>query len=216
MSRKKFNEKIDKLEKLFKIQINLLKKRGCPEKIIHILEERLGSVITACLKINLRPDRIPFLPVITPAYCSLEELMAMVRNGKTKGQVYDQVEKDKYPIVDAVGSVGYQRLFFDPYYIINIEDGTKTKGLNVRQAHKKIISDDRSSLTTAECISLSILTDVLSRHYLWTLGSRWRFEDRVPKIELTAFGGTPQLYHEDIDTTCEMKWGTPSCAMRVR
>ena len=214
-SSKKLREKIDRLFQLFDTQIETLKTLDCPKGIIDILRWRQDRVIVACLRIRILPNRIPFIPVITPAYCKIEELMAMVRNGEEKGRIYPQVMEDRYPIIDAVGSQPFLRTYFDPYYAIDIEDGTLTQGMDMRKVHRKILSFGRSPLSTAESISLCIQTDVLSRHYLWTAGSRWESENQIPEIMLTTFGGTPQLNYEDIDNCHEQLWAVPSCGIRI-
>ncbi len=216
-SNKKGMEKIHRLSQLFDNQIEILKNLGCPKKVIDILRQRSlqDRVIGACLQIKLHPNRIPFIPVITPAHCSVDVLMTMVRNGKEKGDVYPQIMSDRYPIIEAVGSQPFLRTYFDPYYAINIEDGTRTKGVDTRKACRKILLSGRSPLTVAESISLCIQTDVLSRHYLWAAGSRWEKENKIPTIWLTSFGCTPRLGKEFIDDCHESLWGTPSCWERV-
>jgi len=211
---KEWREKAKRLDKLFDNQIITLKKLDCPEKVIDILKRHENEVISFCLHIRIPPNRIPFLPVITPAYCKLEELMLMVRNKKEKGRVFPQVAADRYPVIDAVGSQPFLRTRFDPYFVINIEDGTLNKGVEAIRAQKKIISNHRSPLTVAESISLCIHTDVLSRHFLWAAGSRWRGEYRIPEISLTDFGEMPQLANEDISNCHEFSWGTASCGYR--
>ncbi len=211
-------EKQGRLNKLFDNQIVTLKKLSCPEKVISLLKGLEDEVISLCLEIRTTNNRIPFLPVITPPYCTLEELMAMVRNKNEKGRVYPlavQMTVGRYPVIDAVGSQPLQRIYVDPYYVIDVEDGTLTKKMEAMKAQKKIISAERSPLTTAESISLCIQTDVLLRHFLWTMGSRWGGEYRVPEINLTELGGTPQLSDEDIKNCHEPLWGTPSCKFRI-
>ena len=216
-SSKKRMEKIDRLSQLFDSQIETLKNRGCPQKVIDILQQRRlkDKAIGACLQIRLHPGRIPFIPVITPAHCRVEELMAMVRNGKEKGDVFPQVMSDSYPVINAVGLQPFLRTYFDPYYAINIEDGTFNRGVEIRSACRKILLRRRSPLTVEESISLCIQTDVLSRHYLWAAGSRWEKENQIPNIWLTDFGNTPRLSEEHIDCCHESLWATPSCGGRV-
>lgn len=216
-SSKERTEKIHRLFKFFDNQIETLQRLGCSEKVIGILSWQRSNVIGNCLRIRIPPNRIPFIPVITLVQYKLEELMAMVRYGELKGEVGDQAWKERCPIMDTVGSQPFLRPYFDPYYAINIEDGTLTKGMSVRQADKKIILAGRSPLTVAESISLCVHTDVLSRHYLWATGSRWESENQIPEISLTDFGNNPQLDHEFVDTDDyhEDLWGIPSCGRRV-
>lgn len=214
-NRKERRDKQDRLNELFNNQIVTLKKLDCPEKIIDILKRRENEVISLCLEIRTIKNRIPFLPVITPAYCKLEELMLMMRNGEEKGYVFPQIIAGNYPVIDAVGSQPFLRPYFDPYYAIDVEDGTINKGVAVIKAHKKIVSGRRSPLTAAESISLCVHTDVLLRHFLWVAGSRWLGEEKIPEINLTIFGRTPQLADEYIKSCHESLYGTPSCRFRL-
>ncbi len=216
-SSRKRMEKIERLSQLFDSQIETLKSRGCPKKVVDILQHGLlkDRAIRDCLQIRIPPNRIPFIPVITPVHCNVEVLMAMVINGKQRGDVFPQIIPNSYPVIDAVGSEPFLRTYFDPYYAINIEDGTHTKGVDVKKACREILSKGRSPLTVAESISLCIQTDVLSRHSLWAAGSRWEKENQIPDISLTDFGGTPRLGEEHIDHCHESLWGTPSCWGRV-
>jgi len=209
---KKRLEKRHRLRELFYKQLETLKSRGCPEKITDILLDREDEVMHYCPKITIRPNRIPFLPVITPAHCSLEALMAMVRNGKNGGKIEPRVIPNKYPVIDAVGSVPFRRVYFDPYYIIDVEDGTTTLGVDALKAGEKIVRNERSPLTVNEVISLCIYTDVLTKHRLWAVGSRWEIEDNIPGIALETYA---YLDCTDFRDSRLPLWGTPSCKIRV-
>jgi len=214
MIRKSRIETVEKLRKLFSSQLDILRDRGCPEKILNILAERERYVIPAYLATRVNQKRLPFLPVLTPAHLKLKELMAMLRYKEKRGMVMaEDMEDDRYPIVDVVGSQAYLHTYFDPYHILDVEDGTATEGLDTRSAYRKIVSKDRSPLTVAESISLCIFNNTLLKHSLWALGSRWQREERIPNI-YSCLDGTPALFHEDGPRKEEL-WATASCARRV-
>lgn len=227
-------EKFRRLDKLFDSQIKALKNIDCPEKVIDILSsnEQKDKVLRACMKIRIPPNRLPFIPVITPAYCDIEQLMAMAMRRIGKRGKWENIEKeieralghglierevlqDKYPVISAVGSELFLRPYFVPYYAINIEDGSATIGLPPYLAREKIFSKGRSPLTLEETISLVILTDVLADHNLWGAGSIWVEEGNIPRILPTDFGLSPRLsfgfYKDDY---CRIT-GTPSCGRRL-
>ena len=211
---KKWLEKDKMLVELFNAQIEQLKRLNCPESAINVLRRQERRVVKACHDIRLLPNRIPFIPVITPAYCKADTLMSMVRHGGESGDVYSQLIDGAYPIIQAVGSEFGLRPYFDPYYALNVEDGTLTKGLSQEKALKKSLLAGRSPLTAEESISLCIFTDVLSRHYLWIRGSICSLDFGGSALEISEVGGRARLNRARIGG-CEPCWATPSCGMRI-
>jgi hypothetical protein len=189
--------KREDLEKFFDSQIQTVKDRGCPEAIMSILQNQRSSVLQRAGEITLGEGHVPFLPVIPRTYLSIYAQMPMVRNGDKVGYTYLR----PYDITDVVETPQ------DPYYIFDVEDGEAMLGKAPQDAEKAIKKQGRRGLTEVEVISLGIYTDVLTRHYVDAVGSRyesirmpvlWLSDDR-PKLDWDYLG------HAD------GRWGAASC-----
>jgi hypothetical protein len=188
------------LEKLFDTQIATLKDRGCPEQILTMLANQRGDVVSKASQMTLKEGRISFLPVIPRLYLSIYSQMAMVRNGNKAGYTYLNPSQ----ITDVVETPR------EPYYIFDIEDGEAMRGKAPRQAEKEIKKDGRRGLTEVEVIALGIHTDVLSRHYVDAVGSRYD-SDSVP--DLCVSDGRPKLDWGDLGDGND-HWGGASCGSK--
>ena len=189
------------LEKLFDAQIASLKARGVPEQIVEALQSQKNTVVQKASSMTIGEGNIPFLPVIKPAYLGYYGLMAMVRNGSKEGYTYlkPAAVTDQFETPD------------DLYYIYDVEDGNATRGKSPQDAEKILKQQKRSPLTAAEVVNLYILTDVLSKRYVWATGSRYESAGRVPIVFLD--GGEP-LLGWDWASYSSAEWGSASCGSR--
>lgn len=191
---------ISDLQKLFDTQIATLKDRGCPEQILTMLANQRGDVVSKASQTSLKEGRISFLPVVPRLYLSIYSQMAMVRNGNKAGYTYLNPSQ----VTDVVETPR------EPYYIFDIEDGEVMRGKAPRQAEKEIKKDGRRGLTEVEVIALGIHTDVLSRHYVDAVGSRFG-SNGVPGLGL--FDGGPALYWCGLGVGDD-RWGAASCGSK--
>ena len=194
--------KREDLEKLFDGQIQTLKDRECPEQIVEMLQNQRSSVLQKASEISFAEGNIPFLPVIKPAYLGYYGLMSMVRNGDKQGYCY----LNPTAITDEIQTPD------ELYYIYDVEDGEATRGKRPEKAIDIFKKQSRLALTAAEAVNLCIITDVLSRHYVWAPGSRYGRSDRVPDVYLVS-GGRPKLNWDYLDGSGD-RWGSASCGSR--
>ncbi|MFH0969712.1 MAG: hypothetical protein V1804_04345 [Patescibacteria group bacterium] len=147
------DQKLNEYESLFDLEMGILKKRGCPSRIIEIIQSYRDSVTHSAESLIIPKENIPFLPIIPPLFLGYHGLMSMVRtkNGKKKGQVYLSPRKmrDSYHYEDSL------TILYD------VEDGTRTKGMDPLRA-KGIIQGQqaRTCLSTHEVINLCIFSDL--------------------------------------------------------
>jgi hypothetical protein len=194
--------KCEDLKKLFDDQIQTLKDRGCPEQIVEMLQNQRSLVLQKASEMSFAEGNIPFMPVIPRTYRSPHDLMAMVRNGDTKGYTYlnPTVITDEFKTPE------------DPYYIYDVEDGQALLGKSPEEAIDIIKKQSRSPLTAAEVMALTTHTDVISRHYVYASGSRYDGWGRVPDVCLDD-GDQPGLYCYFLDDSDD-HWGSASCGSR--
>jgi len=190
------------LEKLFDAQIATLKNRGVPEQIVEILQSQKDQVVKKASEMTIGDGNIPFLPVIKPAYLGYYGLMSMARNGLKEGYTYlNPVEvTDQVETPDGL------------YYIYDVEDGSSMRGKSPEAAEKIFKQQKRSGLTAAEVVNLCVVTDVLSRHYVWATGSRCKSAGGVPNVG-PGFGGRPGLGWGHVGDSVD-RWGSASCGSR--
>jgi hypothetical protein len=194
---KESKPKKEDLEKLFDTQIQTLKDRGCPAAIIDMLREQRDDVLQKASEITIAKKHIAFLPVIPRAFLSIYTQMQMVRNGDKTGYTYLK----PYEITDVVETPQ------DSYYIFDVEDGEAMLGKSPQNAEKAIKQQNWRGLTEVEVIALGIHTDVLSRHYVDAVGSRYE-SDGVPNLWLSV--GRPELDWDYLGGA-DGEWGAASC-----
>ena len=195
---KESKPKKEDLEKLFDTQIKILKDRGCPAAvIIDMLQEQRDDVLQKASEIPIGKKHIAFLPVIPRTFLSIYTQMQMVRNGDKIGYTYLKPSE----ITDVVETPA------DPYYIFDVEDGEAMLGKSPQNAEKTIKQQNWRGLTEVEVIALAIHTDVLSRHHVDALGSRYG-SDGVPSLWLDGDG--PRLGWGPLDNADDW-WGAASC-----
>jgi hypothetical protein len=191
------------LGKLFDSHMETLEFRGCPKVIIdEIFQNKRDEVLSKAVAMEIPEGHIPFMPVIPRSYLGIYGLMPMVRNGDKVGFTH----LDPNGITDSKETPKY------PYFIYDVEDGTDTLGKTPECAEQLIKAQNRLCHIPDEDIALCVHTDVLSRHHLWSTGSRYRHADYVPNVYL--FDGKPRLH-------CRYRygsgsgWGSASCRSRA-
>ncbi len=191
----------DYLESLFNSQIQTLKDRGCPDQIVEMFQNQRSEVISKASTMAFNESHIPFLLVIPRIFRSPYDLMTMVHNRSKAGYSY----LNPTAIFDTIEIPR-------PYYILNIEDGVTTRGESPEDATETLKKRSRSSLTICEVIALCTHTDVLSRHFVWAAGSRYRTAEKVPYIYLNK-DDQPELFWSHVGKSYE-NWGVASCGSR--
>lgn len=191
------------LEKLFDSQIVRLKNRGINDIIIDQLKDKRRTVIRKTLALNVSFDRIPFLPIITKQQINLKVLLPLVlhdKAGATRLEHYNLSNIVETPTT--------------PYYIIDVDDGAWLVHTAPLEAATTIKQYHRSCLTECEVIALGVHTDVLARHYLMALGSRYcnGIEEQFPDLHLCR--GKPVLDWRYLNSSPAKQWGAPSCSLR--
>jgi hypothetical protein len=203
--------KLEKLEKLFDSQIKTLEERVGPGGVLRELRTYKRDVCLKASQMSIPEGHIPFIPVVLQ-YSIFDFLMPMVWNGNKKGKTNWIRKEDIRNIVfdsyeDKTPYVGH------PYYIFDVEDGKALRGQSPSIAEYVIAQNQRSPLTVTEIISLCIHSDVLSRHFVYAIGSncgRWYI---IPEIHLGE-NGVPILDSVHSDFSCD-NWGSPSCGSRI-
>lgn len=191
------------LEQLFDTQIATLKDRGVPVPIVNMLQNQRDQVITKASEMSFENGRVPFLPIIPRTYLSIYSQMLMVKNGDKKGHTcLNPTLITDTDMVDAPK---------DPYYIYDIEDGKVMRGKTPRDAENLIEKQERLGLTEVEVISLGVHTNVLSRHNVDAVGSRYDSDDSVPYLYLNGDG--PILSYGYL-ASINGFWGAASCGRR--
>jgi len=191
------------LAKLFDSQMETLKSRNCPQTIIEAFQNKKPEVLSKAVEMEVPEGNIPFVPVIPRSYMGIYGLMPMVRNGDKVGYTY----LDPNEITD-----NEEEIPKNPYYIYDVEPGKATLGKSPEDVEKIIKKQNRLRHITDEDIAVCIHTNVLSDHYLWNTGSRYRHSDGVPFVCL--FDGRPRLcwcYADDSN----LEWGSASCRSRA-
>lgn len=188
------------LDLLFDSQIATLKERGLPWQIVEDLRDQKAAVLEKARATHIGDGHIPFLPVIPRSYRGVHDLMEMVIHGNDVGRVY----LDPTEIFDLVGTPKR------PYFIYDVEDGSRTLDKSVDKAREIFTKEKRSGLTVAEVIALAVHTDVLLRHNVWAAGSR-HGAGSVAYLWLSV--GGPELVWSVSDLS-DSKWGSASCGSR--
>ena len=189
------------LGQLFDSQMRTLEDRGCPKAIIEMLQKKRDEVLARATKMEIPEGNIPFLPVILRSYLGIYGLMPMVRNGDKAGFTY----LDPNEIFDNESAPK------EPYFIYDVEDGRATLGKSPEKAEEIIKGQSRLCHIPDEDIALAIYTNVLSDHYLWSTGSRYKDANDVPLVCLGD--GRPRLSWGSADDS-HVRWGSASCRSR--
>ncbi len=194
--------KLGDFEQLLDTQIATLNDRDVPAPIVKMLLNQRGQVLAKASNMYFDNGHISFLPVIPRTYLSIYTQMLMVKhNGKTG-----------YTLLKPTAITDIMDTPEDPYYIYDIEDGEAMLGMAPRQKAEKLINKQRRfGLTEVEVIALGVHTDVLSRHYMDAVGSRYD-SDGIPYLFLE--GGNPVLSRSHFDTNDHL-FGAASCGSRA-
>ncbi|MDP3784710.1 MAG: DUF5701 family protein [bacterium] len=201
LSRGAKQAKWNDLERLFDTQIATLKDRGVPKFIVGMLWDQKGFVLARASTMSFENGHVPFLPVIPRTYLSIYSQMPMVKSGDKAG--YTNLKPTA--ITDVVATPE------NPYYIYDVEDGEAMRGKTPQDAEKLIKKEGRLGLTEVEVIALGVHTDVLSKHYVEAVGSRY-VSGGVPFL-LRLGGDEPGLDWTSLDYGDD-HWGAASCGSR--
>ena len=191
------------MEWLFDSQIQTLKDRGCPSQIIEAVVNGRAKVkvIDHAQTLNIADCNLPFAPVITPLYLGYHGIVAMVRNGDKSGYTY----LDPRQIIDE------EKVPTGLYYHFDIEDGTSRLGKKPEVSDRDIRSEKRLRSVAAEVVSIGTHTNVLSRHYMDAVGSRY---GSVGVPYLCLIGDRPKLGWDCLGDGDD-RWGAASCGSRL-
>jgi len=189
-------------EQLFDTQIATLEDRGVPKQIVEILQNQRSQVLAKANKMYFDNGCLSFLPVIPRTYLSIYSQMPMVFKSGNAG--FTELKPNN--ITDVIDTPD------DPYYIYDIEDGKAMLGMAPMQKAEKLINEQmRFGLTEVEVIALGIHTDVLSKHYVDAVGSRY-YSDGIPYLFLEV-GKKPVLSRSHLDVD-DNHFGAASCGSR--
>src|SRR3989344_637206 len=193
------------LKGLFDSQIKILEDRNVPELIIAEFQDKKSFVLDKASRMTIGKGNIPFLPIIPSAYLGYYGLMSMVKIELKSGHtsiinpilIKDQIQTTTNGL----------------YYIFDVEDGESTRNNSPESVIQTFEEQSRSPLIADEIVNLCIITDVLYRHYVYAIGSRFGNFDKVPAVYLDSSFGFPELswlyiYHSGDH------WGSPSCGSR--
>lgn len=155
--------KKSKLEHLFRSQIQTLRDHAVPENLIMRLLSKEAEVIEAALKIDPGPNHIPFLPSFSRKIINNERQISMIDfEGLRGGTILEPKRLRDDRCIPK-----------DVYYMIDIEDGTKTMGLSPEKAMEKIANNHRYCLSDGGIISLLLHSRPACEPY----GLATRFEE---------------------------------------
>lgn len=156
-------ERLNELLDLFDEQIDRLKDRGCPDFIIDRLWGMKFKVVDRACNMSIRRGNIPFLPVIPDSWLSYARQMEMVRKNDSPGVIELNVS----------GIENWREVSKEPYYIFDVNDGWKGRGYIPSDVERVIRNNQKMPMVVEELISLCIHTEILNRHNVGALDSRY-------------------------------------------
>lgn len=189
------------LNRLFDNHIATFNERNVSEQILEVFWNNKEKVLNHAESITVTEGNLPFAPVIVPLYLGYHGLVSLVRYKGKQGYTY----------LDPIQITDIEKVPSRLYYMFDIEDGTAMLGKKSEDADKLIVKQGRLLAVTAEVLSIGIHTDVLSRHFVDAVGSRYG-SDRSPGLYLS--GGRPGLGWNDLDDAND-RWGAASCGSRL-
>ena len=188
------------LTELFNAQLETLRSRECPKKVLEVLGRKRNSVVARAEMMEIVSGHTAFLTVIPRAVLDVDVQMRMVRyKDKLASNFLDQSF-----IIDVI------EVPDTPYFIFNVEDGELMLDRSMHDAGNLIESDERFTLTTEEVIALAVQTNVLSHHCVGAAGSRYKGAADAPVLYLDS-DDKPKLSYEFVDIP-HVTWGSPSCS----
>lgn len=193
---------IDELISLCNKQIQLLQARKCPAAILKALTiKKTVAAIHAC-SMNIPTRHVPLIAVVPKALINLNDLMPMVRYNGLKGTntlnqsyVHNVIE---VPI--------------EPYFMIDVEDGTATRNQTPEEAKINIANEERMGITPEEGIALSMHKQTLAKHCIDCIGSYYKSKEKIPYFDFNMHALWLNYTYSHMQ--CH-GWGSPSCAMRI-
>lgn len=187
----------DALMEIIGSQIKTLRERGCSENVLDELRQVAESAIKKAVTMVFKEGRIPVLAVIPKNIISISDQMKMVRNGEEVGSNY------LYETTDVIQTLA------EPYYIFDVEDGVGVLGKSVFDCEEIVVNQGRRFMTDVEVISLGIHTNVLSKHYVYAGGSRYK-SFLAPHLYLSD-DDKPSLNYVHLSNGFD-RWGSASCS----
>lgn len=198
---------IEKFEKLFSEQMERLDQKGCPTEIIRIFEEKNGKLRklveqNECLSRN---GLIPFIPVIPERTLEFLKIVGMTDENTTCLIREKEIEN--------ITPAGLERFKENPYFMIGVEPGEKTRGLSTEMAKKRIISERMFGNNIHEILAIITHSDVLHHRLLQCTETVKKGDHNfIPNI--AKINGDP-LIHWALARGKDLDWGTTSCKARV-
>lgn len=201
------DEQLQKLQRKLQVLVedgNIA--RGKANFIISELRSKQKCAIKRAIKIPIKNDHLPLLPIIPRAILN-EALQMNILRGREDGSAFMFRSLER---IDDVFEIPPRC-----YWSVDVDDGKehfrylRSPGESVMRLMEK----RRFGQTAAEVIALGVHTDVLSEHNLYALYSRDGNGD-VPKLISSYPDNVPILTSTSIsmgNTDC----GSPSCADRV-
>lgn len=196
------------LETLFDKQWLKLKRRGCPKQTLEIFKNQKRDFISIASEISSTKGNLHLLLIVPRTHLTVYTQMPMLKNGNQRGYVSSLF----YP-TDVFETFGTEN-FEEPYYLLDVKDGSATFGKSPEEAEWEIKKRGQFCLTEIESIHLVLQTEVLKRHYLSATGCRYGDDSRVPLLALDD-KGRPILDWCRYRSGRHPKWGSPFCAKRL-
>lgn len=160
------------------------------------------KVLNHAESITIAEGNLAFAPVITPLYLGYHGIVSMSQHSG----------KSSYMYLDPASIVDVEKVPVRLYYQFDVEDGTKYLGKKPEVSDELIRDEKRLRSTVAEIISIGTHTDVLSKHYMDAVGSRYK-SGRAPDLYL--FDDRLKLRWSSSLTYASDHWGAASCGSRL-
>jgi len=212
-----------RLTSLFDEQIQRLRERGCPERIIEILKRQRGAVVTKAGKIIFKDNHIPFLPIIPFDVLSPRTQMPMVRSQWKEGRKHTEYRgsclSDQLDPRRARDLIETPK---SPYYIFDVCSGLGAKKDYPGNLKEVISKQGRSGFVSAELVAMGIHSDIFigvnqcGWHDILALETeyRWNKYDKDAEVmQIGLYGAMPTFQHCSLWDFHEVDIA-PSCASR--
>lgn len=191
---------------LFDWQIAVLEGLGVQERLLGPLRTfRSAVVTTTCHMKFVGEGKVPFLPVIPHFERSYPDCAVWVNHRGNRGVM------DVHPALISNAVIIPPRF----YYVLDVENGSYTRGKSAGTAGAEMQHSGRSLLTLSEAISLCVFTDVLHNHNLWVGNSFYNGDpNRIMEIALRGVSDIPYISCDWVSRP-DTQYGSPSCAVRL-
>lgn len=190
------------LSSLFEIQLQRLKDRRCPKKILRTLRKMRVAVLKSAYQMPCSVEHIPFIPVIPITSNSPQDLIEMV-------QIGNEIGKTKISLADIIERGNIER---SPYFILDVDDGRTLKGREYSEIAAIFKQKKRQGLNASELIALGTHSSIPAEYNAWALQALYRFSDSF--VVLWKKDNNPRLGWRHRDFSFE-NFGWPSYGSRV-